>query len=57
MTRKDQYCLFNQKPFNIITCYTMDDNVGAKALNNLPQKSLDFIGVFVSSYCFIIKCL
>ena len=54
-TTKDQCRLLNPTPLDCIVGYTMDDAVGERYLKRLPQRRLEFIDGYISSYCSIIN--
>ena len=54
-TTKDQCRLLDPTPLDCIVGYIMDDAVGERALRRLPQRMLNFIDSYISSYCSIIK--
>ena len=52
---KDQCHLLNPTPLDCIEGYIMEDAVGERALERLPQRRLNFIDGCISSYCSILN--
>ena len=51
----DQYHLVNPTPLDFIAGYVMEDTIGYRSLNRLPQQRLNLIDGSISSYCSILK--
>ena len=54
-TTKDQGRLLNTTPLDSIASYIMEDAVGERYLKRLPHRRLNFIDVYISSYCSILN--
>ena len=54
-TTKYQCSILNPTPLVFITGYIMDDTVGNRDLKRLPQRRLNFIDGYISSYCSILN--
>ena len=46
----DQYFLFNPTPLDYIVGYIMEDAIGDRVLKRLPQRRLNIIDGYISSY-------
>ena len=51
----DQYRLVNPTPLDCIAGYIMEDAIGDRNLNRLPQQRLNLIDGCISSYCSILN--
>ena len=54
-TTNDQFRLLNPTPLDCIAGFKMEDAVGERDFKRLPQISLNFIDVSISSYCSILN--
>ena len=54
-TTKDQYHLLNTTTLDCITGYIMEDAVYERDLKRIPHRRLNFIDVYISSYCSILN--
>ena len=54
---KYQFRLLNLTPLECIKGYTMEDDVGARAMKRLPQRRLNRIDDYISIYCYIINSI